>query len=390
MRGLPIFVVLLVALAGCTAPVSLDGDSPTTVTPTATSTPTPATPVSTTDSTETTPTPSTTAETTTSVSTTSPPATETTAPQTTTAEPEVVTTYPPASGYGPWGSDPVIIEVRAPNDGRDYETLVREATVFWERNDARYLGYEVEYAVSSDVRNPDIILQFSDTIPECSGQADAVGCAPYITDASQIDRPETVYVKTGFGDDSTVEIVEHELGHTLGLAHGDEPADLMNATGILFTLPRTDATEKAFPWDDPEFTVYVNESNAKDPDGAREQVGHAFDYYAAGAPGMPDNLSFTYVDDPKAADAHISFSDTSPCGAGAASCAAVTGYDPDGDGALETYDSFRIVLVDLDTEAVGWHVGYWTAHYLGAEDDADKPDPFQNATYTERRSEWWA
>ncbi|KTG30616.1 hypothetical protein [Haloferax profundi] len=384
MRGLPIFVVLLVVLAGCTAPVSLDGDGPAVTT--ATDTTTPATATQTTDSTETTPTPPTTIEPETTTS-----SSETTAPQTTTAESEAVTTtYPPASGYGPWGSDPVIIEVRAPNDGRDYETLVREATVFWERNDARYLGYEVEYAVSSDVRNPDIILQFSDTIPECSGQADAVGCAPYITDARQIDRPETVYVKTGFGDDSTVEIVEHELGHTLGLAHGDEPADLMNATGILYTLPRTNATEKAFPWDDPEFTVYVNESGAREPDGAREQVGHAFDYFAAGAPGMPDTLSFRYVDDPEAADIHVSFSETSPCGTGAASCAAVTGYDPDGDGALETYDRFRIVLVDLDTEAVAWHVGYWTAHYLGAEEDADKPDPFQNATYTERRSEWWA
>ncbi|KAB1187283.1 MULTISPECIES: matrixin [Haloferax] len=383
MRGLPILLAFLITLAGCTAPVSLDDEGPTVETSTEIAAPPTTTPP--TESTATTSTPSTGV----TETATPPPETASTAAQTTTEQATETTTYPPASGYGPWGADPVLVDVEAPNDGRDYESLVREATVFWERNDARYLGYEIEYAVTTDARNPDIVVRFSETIPECSGQVDAVGCAPYITDARQIDRPETVYVMTGFGDDSTVEIIEHELGHTLGLTHGDEPAELMNATGILYTLPRTNATDRVFPWDDPDFTVYVDDSGAADSDGARDQIRHAFDYYAAGAPGMPDNLTFTYVNDPGDADIHISFSDTSPCGTGSASCAAVTGYDPDGDRALETYDSFRVVLVDLDTDAVGWHVGYWTAHYLGAEDDADKPEPFQNATYTERRSEWW-
>ena len=376
MRGLPVFLVFLVVLAGCSAPVVPD-DGPTVTTGTETASNTPSTRTTSPSPGET----ATTREQTTTATTRT--------GETTTATTREQTTYPPASGYGPWGSDPVVVAVEAPNDGRDYESLVREGTVFWEQNDARYLGYEVEYAVDADAQNPDIIVRFSETIPECSGQADAAGCAPYITDRRQIDRPETIYIKTGFGDDSTVEIIEHEFGHSLGLDHGDEPAALMNATGILYTLPRTNATEKAFPWDDPNFTVYVDDTDANDPEGARDQIRHAIDYYAAGAPGMPENLTFTYVDDPEAADIRVSFDEESPCGAGGASCAAVSGYDPDGDGAVETYDHVRIVLVDLDTDAVGWHVGYWMAHYLGAEDDADKPDPFRDATYSERRSEWW-
>ncbi|ELZ97437.1 Matrixin [Haloferax mediterranei ATCC 33500] len=268
---------------------------------------------------------------------------------------------------------------------------MNEATTFWEANDARYLGSEIDYEVDADARNPDLVVRFSDDIPECSGQVDAVGCAPYITDERQIDRPMTAHIRTGFSDDSTAEIIEHELGHTLGLAHGDEPAELMDATGMVYTLPRTNATEKAFPWADSHFTVYMNDSGAADPDAAREQVHHAFDYYDDDAPGMPDNLTFTYVDDPEKADIrlHVSFGETSPCAAGADSFAAASGYDPDGDKALETYDTLGIVLVDLDSDAVGWHVGYWTAHYLGAEDDEDKPEPFRNATYSDRRSEWW-
>ncbi|AFK19600.1 matrixin [Haloferax mediterranei ATCC 33500] len=371
MRGFPIFVVFLVVLAGCTAPVTPneDGGTVTTSSPTTPVTETPPDNVT--------------------------PETTPTTPKaglTSTLEPtpESTATATPASGFGPWGSEPVVIAVEAPNDGRNYTSMVNEATTFWEANDARYLGSEIDYEVDADARNPDLVVRFSDDIPECSGQVDAVGCAPYITDERQIDRPTTAYIRTGFGDDSTVEIIEHELGHTLGLTHGDEPAELMNATGILHTLPRTNATEKAFPWDDPNFTVYVNDTGAADPNAARDQVRHAFDYYADGAPGMPDNLTFTYVDDPESADVKISFTETSSCVAGATSCAAASGYDPDGDKALETYDTLRVVLVDLDTDAVGWHVGYWTAHYLGAEDDEDKPDPFQNATYSEQRSEWWA
>ncbi|ELZ79755.1 Matrixin [Haloferax larsenii JCM 13917] len=358
MRRLSLVAVFLVVLSGCTAPV-LPADDVTTqpASPTDTTTVEPASP-------------------------SQPSTTETPASTTTPA-------VTPAAGYGPWGSEPVVVAVEGPNDDRDYASFVREAAAYWETNDARYLGYEVDFEVVADAENPDIIVQFSGTVPDCGGQADAVGCAPYITDSRQIDRPETIYVKTGFSDDSTVEIVAHEFGHSLGLVHGDEPEELMNASGILYTLPLTDAIEKSFPWDDPNFTVHIDDSNAKDPEKAREQVQHALDYYEAGAPGMPDNISFTFVDDPEDAEIRVSFSDSSPCREGAASCSSVSGFDPDGDEALETYNHFRVVLVDLDTEAVGWHTGYWMAHFFGAEDDADKPDPFRNASYYDRRDEWW-
>ena len=296
----------------------------------------------------------------------------------------------------PWGSEPIVVAVRdIAGTDREWIPLVAEAAAYWEDNAERFAGFPVDYAVRPDASNPDLVVEFVDEVPECDGASDAAGCAPLIEDARQIDRPETVSVRTGFADNSTVRVVEHELGHTLGLTHDDAPAEIMASKTVLYTEPQPDATERDFPWTDADFTVYVDAENASDPDGMRTQVGHALDYYEDGpdgkdAPeGMPSNLSFTMVDDPDDAEIVIRPVETSPCGEDAASCWATAGTDPDGDGAIETYTSMRISLVDLDTDAVGWHVGYWLAHGFGAEDDADKPSPFREDSYEQIRSEWW-
>jgi hypothetical protein len=67
----------------------------------------------------------------------------------------------------------------------------------------------------------------------------------------------------------------------------------------------------------------------------------------------------------------------------------VRGADPDGVGALERYAELRITLSDVGTDAVGWHVGYWLGYGFGFEADADWPAPFRDASYDDRRSEWW-
>lgn len=290
----------------------------------------------------------------------------------------------------PWGSGPVVVGIEDPaGTGRDWAPLVREATAYWEENAERYAGHEIDYEVRPNATDPDVVIEFVSTVPECAGADDAAGCAPLITDRRQIDRPETVSVRTSFSDESTVLVLQHELGHTLGLTHEDEPREVMASESVLYTTARPNATDREFPWNDREFSVYLDTSNASNPERAREQVRHALDYYERGAPEMPDNLTFAFVDDRKRADVVVEFAAESPCSPNAASCGATRGWDPDGDGAVETYSDLTIVLVDPDTEAVGWHVGYWLAFGLGAEDPAEMPPPFRDATYYDRRSEWW-
>jgi hypothetical protein len=287
----------------------------------------------------------------------------------------------------PWGDEPIVVAVR--NEGtrdRDFAALVREATASWEEG-SQYLGFEVEYEVRPDAEDPDLVVAFADGVPDCGNVSDAAGCAPLLTDPRQVDRPETAWVKTGLSDESTVLVTEHELGHTLGLTHDDPPRDVMQARSVLYTEPQPNATERAFPWADADFTVRVDAVNASDPAGAQSQVDHALTYYEDDPPGMPTNLTFERTD----ADAEllIRFGPTTDCRASSGSCIGTYGTDPDGDGAIETYTRVELTLVGLDTEAVGWHVGYWLAHAFGAEADAEKPPPFRDATGRERRSAWW-
>lgn len=353
-----VLLALLLVVAGCTTPLD-----PTAVTPTAVPADGPGTAAAG-------PTP------------TGAPATTPT--RTPTATPRPATATPSAN---PWGTDPIVVAIG--NDGgrdRDFAPLVREAATFWEENE-RYLGFPVRYEVRPDAENPDLVVRFVDRVPDCGSVADAVGCAPLFTDARQIDRPATVWVKTGLSDDSTVLVTKHELGHTLGLTHDDPPSEVMRAKSVLYTEPRPNATERAFPWGDADFTVHVDAANASDPGGAEEQVDHALTYYEDDPPGMPDNITFERTDDD--AEIRIRFGATETCRASSGSCISTYGTDPDGDGAIETYTRVEITLVSLDTEAVGWHVGYWLAHAFGAEPDGEKPPPFRDASGRERRSEWW-
>jgi hypothetical protein len=203
----------------------------------------------------------------------------------------------------------------------------------------------------------------------------------------------TVWLRTGLRADSAALVLKHEFGHLLGLDHDDAPADVMAARRVLYTRPQPNATEVAFPWADRSFDVYVDVSNTSEPVRARWQVRYALRYFGERAegevPGVPANLTFETTTNRSAAEVVIETAGVSPCGGGAGSCGATRGPDPDGDGTVESYDRLTITLVDLDPTAVAWHVGYWLAFGLGAERDADKPPPLRNASYVDRRSQWW-
>jgi hypothetical protein len=300
---------------------------------------------------------------------------------------------PSVDPANPWGERTLTVAIRTPTgDDRDYRSLVQPALSYWNEHAERHAGYPVSFRLVEESSDADVVVAFTDAVDGCEDVDEVAGCAPHITDGSQIDRPEVAQVLTGLADESTVLVVKHELGHVLGLDHDDEPQAVMSATGDLRTLPQPNATDRPLPWAAPTISVFVDYSTvpASDRETVREQVRHALDYYARGADGhVPENVSFTVVDDRSTADVVLTFPESAPCSAGSGSCGYRYGTDPDGDGAPELYTKAEIAVADIGPAAVGWHVGYWLGYALGFTDRADWPAVLRDASAEQRRSDWW-
>lgn len=363
-RAAAVPVVVLVLLAGCGggpggapstpgAPTATPGTSPA-PTPTATPSRTPT-------------------ATATTTATHTPAATPTP-----TATPVSTPTAIP-SADNPWGKRVVTVRVNdssAPE--RDWRGLVAESLAYWNGNASRYTGYEVEFRFVGTVERvpraeADVEVRVIDEITACGvdDATDIIGCAPY-PGVNGRHGPGTalVAVEDGLADNTTVQVIEHEFGHTLGIRHGEEPMPLMaNATVT---------TER--------YRVHVDLSDVHEferPD-YREQVEHALEYYAAGAEGfLPGGAEFVRVDEPSEADVVVSFPADASCldDADEGSCGEVDHSIPG--------EPYHVQVAGIDAEAAGWHVGYWLAVPTAA---TAFPPPFQNASevgYEERRSRWW-
>jgi hypothetical protein len=136
-------------------------------------------------------------------------------------------------GGSPWSDGPVVVTVEseAAADRENFPGLVAEATDYWERNAEEYAGFDVtyEFRPAADVDDPDVRVVLVDTVTECPEHSDefvTVGCAPLITG----EAPDTarVQIKSGYSDGLMLTTIKHELGHTLGLGHDDEPAEIMS------------------------------------------------------------------------------------------------------------------------------------------------------------------
>jgi hypothetical protein len=295
----------------------------------------------------------------------------------------------------PWSETELVVTLSgdAPG-GLEYAPLVRETLGYWEDNAEAYLGHPVRFRFEPNASDPDIVVRLVDEIAECGTEDHAAGCSPFLEDLRRHDDTVDIRIKRGFGRESTLLVMQHEFGHALGLRHDDAPTDVMRNQATLATQPQRNATERPVPWDDPTLTVFVDDSNvsAADRPAVRRQVQHALDYYDDGAAGtIPANVSFRVTDNRIAADVTVTFPETIPCGPAGGdpqSCALLRGTDPDRDGARETYTRVDIYLSTMDTDAVGWHVGRWLGTAIGLSRSELAP-PFVDASFRDRRSEWW-
>lgn len=298
-----------------------------------------------------------------------------------------------------WDEQELVVAIETtPNVSRvpDYEGMVREATAYWNGHSEQYAGYPMTFRVEPNASSPDIIVEFTPEIKECGIDPNPellMGCAAEIREGHPPERPEVVTVESIYASDTTVDTIRHELGHLLGISHGEEPMPLMNASGSYLYRSLPNITDREYPWEKRDLTVYVDEPTLEDTytdeSRVKEQIRNAIGYFQKGEAGVkPDDVTLAFTENQSAADIVITFEEESRDNE-AGSLGQGYGIDADTDQWLEYRTQYVITVTGLDEDAVGWHVGYWTAFALGVDEAENLPRVFQDASARDRRSSWW-
>lgn len=278
----------------------------------------------------------------------------------------------PVHPDNPFGTEDLTVSLNHSIDDRDMTQVVQNSLNYWNEHSEEYAGYPVELRLEENATQPDIEIIFVTEIEFCGlhDNDTIMGCAPVNADSAP--ETSTVLIEAKYTAHTTEETIKHEIGHTLGLVHGDEPRDLMAEfveTGSLRSNP----------------AVYVDRQVSY-PHSVEREVDRALTYLEGGADGSVETPpSFTVVDDRSRADIiiEITANDTA-CGSSAySSCA-----DSDTDRS-EYRDQYVIVLADVETETIGWNIVYnLIASYV--EVYSEIPDDFAPDTdYNTRSGNWW-
>lgn len=262
----------------------------------------------------------------------------------------------------PWQKEPVIIGIdNSADPDRNYTAPVLEAVDYWHANGEGYTAWESNFSVEPNADSPDIVIRFVNDIPACGPDESGVtiGCASLLYADSHPDDPEVVLVNLGLTDQSTYRVVRHELGHILGLEHGEGPSGVMAEYSEVFNQ----VVRVHF-----EFETRADHEKRD----TRTQAGYAFDYYSSGAEGfLSEEVEFAVITDPEAADVIIQVNES--------------GGDSRG---YNEGDHVVIELNGIQTSHRGWHVGYWLGFYFGANATSELPPPFDEPE-SDPRSQWW-
>lgn len=299
----------------------------------------------------------------------------------------------PAPAFAdPWpASDPVTVRVEneAASD-RDFEPLVAETLRWWEARDERVGNYSTDWRLV-DGRKADVTVAVVDRVRDCGDHPDPgslLGCAPVLQANDPATGDERIRIVAGYTNETTLHVLKHEFGHVYGRNHGMAPRDVMATTIPTTRLPEPNASERSAAWETTTVRVHVDYASFDAPRAAvRRQVDRVLAYYDRGAEGtVPRELDFRRVDDPDAA-VTIRHVDELDCLSGSGSCGTVAGRDVDADPALEYHTGVDVTVHDLDTAALGWHVGRWLGYGVtGAEDATGLPPAFVPDGAEDRRN----
>lgn len=325
------------------------------------------------------------------------PTTSPTAPPTPTSTPTATISPTPTATPvpdNPWQQQEIVVAIdNQANTDRDIQPLVANTIAYWNANDSQYGDYEVTMRLEPDASEPDVLIRYVNQIETCANESRAIGCTKVLEPPALASSTEIVEIQAGYTDADTYDTLRHEFGHLYGIEHGEEPRAIMNATALVDRLPTPNASEREFPWKQTEFAVFTDLSGVSDEKrtAVENEIDAALGYYEGGNSWLPLYVepSFTRTSNRSEADIVIRAGPDTLDG-DTPSDGAVYGQSIDSDPALEYYTSTNIT-VDTDTvetDRVGWHVGFWLASAFSSGSVDQFPDSIRNADTVEERRSW--
>jgi hypothetical protein len=305
------------------------------------------------------------------------PGTTATAP----AAAETVTSTP-APPRNPWRADPITVAVSVDADTeRAFAGPVNESLAYWNANIDR-TPYEGRFRLVADAGSADVVVRFVEEVTDCGTESGAalVGCAPRYDAVGQATRygETTVQVDADLNETTLVRTLNHELGHTLGLDHGDaDRFPFMTARGPATTVPRPDFRNRSYFWaaDNTALSVHVDLSGV--PEALREDrradVAAVLGTYER-SERLPDGVAFERTDNRTDAEIVIEFAADGPTDRQVD--VRRYGRDTDADGRLEylVRAEFTVAVDGGDPER---YLGYYMAFALFADEPEDVPEAYR-------------
>jgi len=130
----------------------------------------------------------------------------------------------------PFADRTVSVQISAvESDRARLERLLRGALSFWNEQGAQYLSFRTTFEYRPDADDPDLFLEEVASLGSCGRHDGNIGgCAPLLEAGDHGSLPATATVEVQENDWQYQKIIEHEVGHTLGLRHEDEPTYVMD------------------------------------------------------------------------------------------------------------------------------------------------------------------
>jgi len=283
----------------------------------------------------------------------------------------------------PWGKETIQVAVDGDTaDEVDAEAVVTDAIIYWNGEGQQYTTYPVRFELVEYAADADIIVRYEDTIETCGTTSNelVLGCAPRLSPNVTASDVTTVKIETGYTRATMFNTTKHELGHVVGLEHGDEPMPLMAEHGADIKRPQVpNVSERQYRFNTERVEIYA-------PAGYRTKADKVVEYLNDSENTPTPDVAYATTLNKSRAEFIIETAANSDCELpeGSGSCPAAYVVDYDGHGETDWYSRVVIELVDLDRDVASWHIASWVTEYVYGE----PIEPFTPDATREERERW--